>query len=363
MKSFIGTGTGSVKNAIESATGRLYLPNLILFYAPYDKLEETAAELRNKYPQTESIGTCGTRIVNGQCDENTIIVVGFFDDVRVQAGVIEHVSKCPIVNSFKLTEQIKKIKPSREDTVCIEYCTGNEEVLVSTFASCLEGTGIKLAGGTVFGVPDGKKPVTAYNGKVYTDSCVYAFIKNNTGRIKVFKENIYRLGENSQPHYATDVDTASRTLKTLDRHTAAEVYSAEMGIPKNKIIDNVFKNPMGRVVGDEVYIASMKELLPGGSITNFKRINKNDCIYFLELGDYMTIEDETRKQIEGSLQNISLVLSVDCIYRYLFYQQEDYFDTYIKNMASLGNHVGIIGGGEQFNNQHVNQTMVCAVFE
>ena len=32
-------------------------------------------------------------------------------------------------------------------------------------------------------------------------------------------------------------------------------------------------------------------------------------------------------------------------------------------MAELGNHVGIIGGGEQFNNQHVNQTMVCAVFE
>jgi hypothetical protein len=25
--------------------------------------------------------------------------------------------------------------------------------------------------------------------------------------------------------------------------------------------------------------------------------------------------------------------------------------------------MGLVSGGEQFNNQHVNQTMVCAVFE
>ena len=40
-----------------------------------------------------------------------------------------------------------------------------------------------------------------------------------------------------------------------------------------------------------------------------------------------------------------------------------YFSTYAKDMASLGPHLGIVGGGEQYNNQHVNQTMVCVVFE
>ena len=63
------------------------------------------------------------------------------------------------------------------------------------------------------------------------------------------------------------------------------------------------------------------------------------------------------------MNHISLVVSIDCIYRYLLYDGEGYFATYAKDMASLGNHMGVVGGGEQCNNQHVNQTMVCAVFE
>ena len=43
--------------------------------------------------------------------------------------------------------------------------------------------------------------------------------------------------------------------------------------------------------------------------------------------------------------------------------KEGYMSTYAKDMASLDAHMGIVGGGEQYNNQHVNQTMVCVVFE
>ena len=73
---------------------------------------------------------------------------------------------------------------------------------------------------------------------------------------------------------------------------------------------------------------------------------------------------DNTSEIRGiSLLICSLVLSVDCIYRYLLYEKEGYFNTYAKDMASLGKHMGVVGGGEQYNNQHVNQTMVCAVFE
>ncbi len=363
MKTFIGNGVGGASTAVEAATSGLYLPTFILFYAPYEKLEEAAVEIRKKYPDVPSMGCIGTKIVNGTSNDNGIVVVGFFDDARIQADVITEISTCSIAYVSRIMEKVQQIKAGTDDTLCLEFCTGNEEVLITTFTSCLNGTGIHLAGGTMFGVPEGKNSIVAFNGRVYEDACVFALIKNNTGRIKVFKENIYKKGPNAKPHYATDVDTASKTLKTLDDRIAADVYSTELNVPRNKIIGNVFLNPMGRVVGDEVFIASMKDLLPGGSITNYKRINKNDCIYFLELGDYKEIERATRKEIMDSVQHISLILSVDCIYRYLFYQQEGYFDTYIADMASLGKHVGVVGGGEQINNQHVNQTMVCAVFE
>lgn len=363
MKTFIGSGIGGASTAVENATNGLYLPSLIIFYAPYDKLAEAASELKKKYPQAQTLGVIGTKIVNGTCNENGIVVVAFYDDVRVQAGIIKKVSRCPVTAVPELLTQIGRLKAGEEDSVCIEYCTNNEEVVVTTLNSCLKDTGIKLVGGTAYGTPEGVKAMVAFNGEVYEDACIYALIKNNTGRVKIFKENIYRKGKDAKPHYATAVDTGQRLLKTLDGRNAVDVYSTELGIPRAKIIGNVFYNPMGRVVDDEVFIISMNEALPGGAITNYKRVNKNDCIYFLELGDYRSIEEKTRKTISESVQRVSLILSVDCIYRYLFYQQEDYFDTYIKDMASLGKHVGIIGGGEQFDNQHVNQTMVCVVFE
>ena len=244
----------------------------------------------------------------------------------------------------------------------MEYCTGSEEKLVTTFTSCLETKGIHLAGGTVFGVPDGKSPVVAYNGELYEDACVYALIKNTTGKIRVYKENIYEK-TSAESHFATKVDVSRKALIELDGRPAADVYSAELDIPRDKIIDNVLVNPMGRAVGDQVFISSMNGMDTDGTLTNYKRINKNDCIYFLSLGDYKATEQKTRQQIQQDASHISLVLSIDCIYRYLLYEKEGYFSTYAKDMASLGPHLGIVGGGEQYNNQHVNQTMVCVVFE
>ena len=233
---------------------------------------------------------------------------------------------------------------------------------VTTFTSCLETKGIHLAGGTVFGVPDGKPPVVAYNGELYEDACVYALIKNTTGKIRVYKENIYEK-TSAQSHFATKVDVSRKALIELDGRPAADVYSAELGIPRDKIVDNVLVNPMGRAVGDQVFISSMNGMDANGTLTNYKRINKNDCIYFLSLGDYKATEQQTRQQIQQDASHISLVLSIDCIYRYLLYEKEGYFSTYAKDMAVLGPHLGIVGGGEQYNNQHVNQTMVCVVFE
>lgn len=362
MKAFVGTGQGSPEDAVGQATRGLTAPQAILFMAPYDMVGEVAAQLKAAFPDTPSIGTIGTKLVNGEVSDTNVAVLGLFEDAKVRCGVIEQISRCPVAYAGEIEQKIMQVSPGREDTVCIEYCTGSEEKLVTTFTSCLEKKGIQLAGGTVFGVPDGKKPVVAYNGKLYEDACVYAIIKNTTGKVKVYKENIYEK-QSAQSHFATRVDVARKALMELDGRPAAEVYSKELGVPRDRIVDNVLINPMGRAVGDQVFISSMMSMEPDGTLINYKRINKNDCIYFLSLGDYKETESRTREQIKSDMRGISLVLSVDCIYRYLLYDKEGYFHTYAKDMASLGKHMGVVGGGEQYNNQHVNQTMVCAVFE
>lgn len=362
MKTFIGNGKGSTKAAVEEAVKGLSSPSMILFMTPYTGVEEAAKLLWEKFPGVPSIGTIGTKLANGTVGDDNIVVLGLFQDAKVSCGVIPNLSDCPLAYIKEVEQKINEVSPGKEDTVCVEYCTGYEERLVTTLHSCFGKKGIGLMGGTTFGVPEGKEALVAYNGKVYPDSCVYALIKNTTGKAKVFKENIYKK-KNDISHIATKVNVENRALIELDGRPATAVYSQEVGVPTDKIVDNVIVNPMGRAVGDQVFISAMKALNGKGEIENFKRINKNDCIYFLELADYKEIEEKTRSDIRSQMKKISLVISVDCAHRYALYSGDGYLSRYATDMAGLGPQVGIVGGGEQFNNQHVNQTMVCAVFE
>lgn len=362
MKTFVGEGQGNISAALEKATVGLSHPSGIIFYAPYEGIREAAAYLWEKYPGVPMIGTIGTKFVNGSIGEKNVAVTAFFQDARIGGGIVCGLDACPVAAVAEIAEQVKTVQPGNEDTVCIEFCTNDEERLVTTMNAAFGRKNISLIGGTAFGAPEGKTALVACNGQVYENACAYLLIKNTTGKVKVFKENIYEKHSNIS-HYATKVDVKKKSLIEIDNQPAASVYSREVGVPREKIIGNVFQNPIGRSVGDEVYISSMMALGANGELINYKRINKNDCIYFLELGDYKESEVRTRNLISSEMKHISLVFSVDCIYRYLLYQQEHYVDEYAKGMASLGPHVGIVGGGEQFNNQHVNQTMVCAVFE
>ncbi len=362
MKTFLGVGNGTAESAVRSATSGLTNPSAIIFLSAYDLAGDVARILREQYPNTPSIGTIGTKLTNGQVGDQGVSVLAFFDDARVSCGLVEGISSCPVISVAEINEKIRQVSPGKEDTVCVEFCTNDEEKLVTTFTACLEKKGVSLVGGTVFGAPEGQPSIVAYNGNLYENACVYAIVKNLTGKVKVFKENIYKKQSNVH-HFATKVDTSKKALIELDGRPAAEVYSQELGISKDQIVGNVLRNPMGRAVGEQVFISSMMDMDERGALYNYKRINKNDCIYILSLDDYVNIEKETRDQIRSEMKSISLVISVDCIYRYLLYDGENYFGTYAKDMATLGNHIGVIGGGEQFNNQHVNQTMVCAVFE
>ncbi len=55
--------------------------------------------------------------------------------------------------------------------------------------------------------------------------------------------------------------------------------------------------------------------------------------------------------------------SINCVFRYLLFSQEHHMEDYLKTMSTLGDHAGLIGFGEHYNQQFVNQTMTCVVFE
>ena len=83
----------------------------------------------------------------------------------------------------------------------------------------------------------------------------------------------------------------------------------------------------------------------------------------LELGDYKATVQKTIQTIQQDFSKISAVFSVNCLFRYLLFSDNNYMQQYLQEMSALGNHAGLVGYGEHYNNQFVNQSMTCVVFE
>lgn len=354
----------TIAAALAAAEQRISSPRLIIFLLNGDEIAYVAEHLHSKYPDITTMGICSYLYANGNVDHAHILLLVFDDDTLACSGIIRNLSQCPVQYIHQLEQDISEINPGREDTLCLEFCTGSEETLVTTLNAVLEDYDIPLIGTTVYG--DMYKPgyVVAWNGQLWQDSCIYAIIRNRRGRIKVFNENIYGPRLEAPMHIATQVDRQKKALVELDGRPAAEVYSRELGIPIEDSVKSVMLHPLGRIVGNHVFTFSMREQLPDGTLYNFKQINRNDAVCLLELKDYKKIFQQTIAQIKAEVPHIAFIFSIDCVYRYMLYGSLGCLKAYAQAMNSLGGpHAGATGAGEQINNQHVNQNMVCAVFE
>lgn len=340
-------------------------PKGIIFYSNYSWIETVAQGLKQAFPQTQIIGTAGIWYHGDRVEENKgLTVTALMSGCEVKAGVIKHLATAPLTDVIHLDEAVDELRPSEDNSVIWEFCTNDEEVLVSTIRMQLDQRHIPLMGGTVFGTPQGQESKVVVNGEVYTNACSFMLIKNTEGRVYTAIETIYGIPEGAKEHVATKVDLSQKALLELDNRPAADVYSDETGVSRDDIVGNVMNSPLGRRIGDDIFIASMRDIGKNGSMLCYKRVNVNDRIYFLKLLDYKQINQETFDEAKRAIANPSLVLSVNCIYRYTLFNQHAYMSDYLRQMQQGAPvSTGYVGGGEQYETQHVNQTMVMALFE
>lgn len=365
MQVAIGTSlSADVNSAVSEVTAKAGSnPNLLILLSSYDHLEEASKLVANKYPGVPLIGTFATSYYGSDASDKRMILVSFGSDAEVEVGILRDLSTAPLIDIADMEDKVNRIHAGNEDTICLEFCTNDEERLVTSMNVALEHANIPILGGTIFGTPEGKQSYAMLNGVLYPNACCYALIKNKSGKIRTYSELIYKPMEGVGYHIATSVNLANKELITLDGKPAADVYCQDAGVSQSELTGNVLTNPLGRIIGDEIFIASPYEIGKGGSLINYKRINENDTIQVMDLMDYESIGDETRRTIKSENSRVSFMFSVNCIYRHLLFTNRGYLSTFAGSMANVGPHVGVVGGGEQYKKQHINQTMVCAVFE
>lgn len=351
MKQFFGMSqSGDLKEAVKS----LGKPELLLLMSNAEQFEKNVQELEELYPGVPSIGCIGmsydTKVV-----EKGVGVVAFTDGVTAVANVLEQVSSMPVKYIRRLEQDVKNIGASSQNTVCIDFCAGNDACVLTTIYSVLGKTQIPLVGGT------GDAGKVSVNGKIYEDAVAYALVKNRNGKVKVYKENMYRPLADYRL-VASKTDRSKYLMGELNGKPAKQVYMDILGISEKDITTQTFKNPFGKISGQDMCIISIKEVM-GNGLACFRQVNDSDVLTLLELKDYRKIVQETIETIRSDFHHISAVFSINCLFRYLLFSQNDSMQEYLKSMSALGSHAGLIGYGEHYNNQFVNQSMTCVVFE
>ncbi len=351
MKQFFGMSQSG--NLAEALKG-LNSPEFIMLLSNNDQFEMHVTELEKRFPGVPSIGCIGmsyqTRIV-----DRGVGIIAFSEGVSAVADVLEQVSTMPVKYIERLERDMRAVGASSRDTVCIDFCAGNDACVLTTIYTALRRQGVSLVGGT------GDAGKVSANGRVYQDAVAYALVKNQGGRVKTYKENIYHQLGNYR-FIASDTDRAHYILGSLNGKPAKQVYKDILHVTDQEILTRTFQNPFGKLNGDDTCIISIKEV-QGNALACFRQVNDSDVLILLELGDYQAITKDTIQRICREFPRRSAVFSVNCLFRYKLFSERNYMHTYLQEMAALGSHAGFVGYGEHYNNRFVNQSMTCVVFE
>lgn len=352
MRQFYGKSTTS---DLKQATSGLRNPQLLILMTGADRFEEHVKQLEELYPGVPSIGCIGMSYDSSKVNEQGVAVIAFTDGVEAVANVIENVSDMPVKYIGRLEEDIKKIRPGREDTVCIDLCSGNDACVLTTIFGSLKKNNICLMGGT------GDQGKVSVNGKIYPNADAYALVKNLGGKVKVYKENIYRPVEGTR-FVASKTDRAKYYVGELNGRPAKQVYMEKCGIKESEFASQTFKNPLGKFNGKDICIISIKGA-SGSGFNCYRQVNDSDVLTLLQLKDINEIVEETMEQIHRDFSHPSAVFSINCAFRHLLFTEKGIMNHYLDTMSKLGNHCGYVGYGEHYNNQFVNQSMTCVVFQ
>ena len=351
MKQVFGMSqNGNLREAANALTN----PQFIMLLSNQTQFEQHVRELEQLFPGVPSIGCIGmsydTKVV-----ENGVGLIGFSDGVQATANVLEQVSTMPVKYISRLKDDLKKIDAYAQNTVCIDFCAGNDACVLTTLNTELKRRGVSLVGGT------GDAGKVSANGYIYEDAVAYGLVRNLHGRVKTYKENIYHQMENYR-FIASQTDRARYVLGALNGKPAKQVYQSILHVTDEQILTQTFKNPFGKINGDDVCIVSIKEV-DGNALACFRQVNDSDVLVLLELGDYREITQQTIQQICQDFPRRSAVFSVNCLFRYKLFSEQGYMQNYLQDMRALGSHAGFVGYGEHYNNRFVNQSMTCVVFE
>ncbi len=265
MRQFFGTNqNGDLKEAVRG----LQNPQMIMLISNQGQFEGHVKKLEELFPKVPSIGCIGMGYSSRMAERGVSVIA--FQGVSAVANVLEQASLVPVKYIGRLKQDVEAVNGSQKDTICIEFCSGNDACVLTTIHSVLKHRNISLVGGT------GDAGMVSANGQIYQDAVAYALVRNPNGKVKAYKENIYRQMGNYR-FIASKTDKEKYILGELNGRSARQVYQEILQVSEQQILTQTFKNPFGKLSGNDICIVSIKEV-NGNALACFRQVNDSDVL-------------------------------------------------------------------------------------
>ncbi len=340
-------------------------PRFLMLYSDVENFAFYSEKLHQKYQEAVLIGATTYLALSSRGYSKTgLSVLAVADGIECSGGVIEDAVRFP----DKYQDVIRECAghfPNTDNCCCFELTTAFgdcEEIVQDTFRSVLEEKEIPVIGGTAGNTSDTKESYVSLNGEVYTGACVFAIVKNLNGAIRLYRENLYR--PTDQFFDVTDVDCEERTVYEFDGKPAAKVMAKALGVTVEELPDYLPSHPLGRIVNGNIYITDHHAVTSDSALTYFARIYNHTMVVLLTPEDPQTVLSDTIGQIRKETESIRFMFVVNCLTRSRLFEQNGNLERFTDRLRDeLGEYAGVSGYGEQMNFEHLNQTMLIAVFE
>lgn len=362
----VGKSSNSDLNeAISEAVKGFVSPKLILFFSDVEHFESYTEKIKEKFKDSIILGsTTFAGFCKHGAYKDTLLVMGIEDGIECYADILQEVDRYPLKYVDRITECINRFQ-NTSNTVCFEISSALiscEELVLSTFNSVLSEKNIPLFGGSSGDLGRAERTMICFNGKVYNNACAFVIMRNLGGKIKLYRENIYKPTNNY--FTATKVDVRSRVVQEYDNKPAAKVMAEALNTTVEDLSKYLDSYPLGRIIGNDMYITANQMVTKNNGMAYHGRVYNNSKMVLLEPDNYKKVMNETIEKVKKEMPNPSLAIMINCLARSMLFEKDGYLNEFAKNMGSaLGDYIGFAGYGEQLNEQHFNQTMVLAVFE
>lgn len=360
---------GNDKSAVlESAVRQIggdEKPLLIIFFSDLENFSYYAVELKKAYPSAVTAGSTTYTVFSSEgYSHQGLSVLAVYSGIECTCGMLHEIARHPLKYADSIRGAFDGLS-SAENTCCLAFTTAfskGEELVLDTFKSVLADTGV-----SVFGVSSGSEQhgiltFVSLDGEVFENASVFVFIRNLNGRIAVCKENIFRLTDTFVT--ATDVYPAERIVYEYDGEPAANVIAEKLGVAVSALPGILPLHPMGRLVGNDVYISDSDTIGADGEISYFSRIYNFTKLALLEVDDIDRVWGETKSAVYSKISSPSFSIAVNCVSRTRYFESINRFDDFVRCLnTNYGCFIGVAGYGEQLDFVHLNQTMILACFE